>query len=83
MGIPRAEQRRIFDRFTRGSGARAHNISGTGIGLATAREIVRAHAGDITVTSEPGRGSTFTIRLPIGRRQPTESAAQTEATVTE
>jgi two-component system phosphate regulon sensor histidine kinase PhoR len=64
IGIPRHEQRRIFDRFTRGAGARERHIGGTGIGLATAREIVRAHGGDIVVESEPGLGSTFTIRLP-------------------
>jgi signal transduction histidine kinase len=64
IGIPRDEQRRIFDRFTRGAIARERQISGTGIGLATAREIVRAHGGEIAVESEPGRGSTFTIRLP-------------------
>lgn len=66
MGIPRHEQRRIFDRFTRGAAAREQHIAGTGIGLATAREVVRAHGGDIRVHSEPGRGSTFTIRLPAG-----------------
>jgi two-component system sensor histidine kinase SenX3 len=63
IGIPRDEQRRIFDRFTRGAEARERHIGGTGIGLATAREIVRAHGGEIIVVSEPGRGSTFTIRL--------------------
>jgi signal transduction histidine kinase len=65
IGIPRHEQRRIFEKFVRGSVARESNIRGTGIGLAMARQIVRAHGGDITVESEPGRGSTFRVLLPV------------------
>jgi signal transduction histidine kinase len=67
VGIPRVEQRRIFEKFVRGSAARSSNIRGTGIGLAMARQIVRAHGGDITVESEPGRGSTFRVSLPFER----------------
>jgi signal transduction histidine kinase len=65
VGIPRDEQRRIFEKFVRGSVARENNIRGTGVGLAMARQIVRAHGGDITVESEPGRGSTFRVLLPV------------------
>jgi len=65
VGIPRHEQRRIFEKFVRGSAARVNNIRGTGIGLAMARQIVRAHGGDITVESEPGQGSTFRVLLPV------------------
>ena len=65
VGIPRSEQRRIFEKFERGSAARASNIRGTGLGLAMARRIVRAHSGDITVESEPGKGSTFRVLLPV------------------
>jgi signal transduction histidine kinase len=61
IGIPIAEQREIFDRFVRGGDSKARRISGTGIGLAMVREIVRAHGGQILVTSEPGRGSRFTV----------------------
>ena len=64
VGIPRSEQRRIFEKFVRGSAARASDVRGTGIGLAMARQIVRAHGGDITVESEPGKGSTFRVMLP-------------------
>ena len=64
VGIPRGEQRRIFEKFVRGSAARESDIRGTGIGLAMARQIVRAHGGDITVESEPGKGSTFRVMLP-------------------
>jgi len=65
VGIPPSEQRRIFERFVRGSAARESNVRGTGIGLAMARQIVRAHGGDITVESEPGKGSTFRVLLPV------------------
>ncbi len=64
VGIPRGEQKRIFDKFVRGSAARDVDIRGTGIGLALARQIVREHGGDISVDSEPGQGSTFRVRLP-------------------
>jgi signal transduction histidine kinase len=64
VGIPRGEQRQIFEKFVRGSAARASEVRGTGIGLAMVRHIVRAHGGDITVESEPGKGSTFRVLLP-------------------
>jgi len=64
VGIPHSEHRRIFEKFVRGSTAKEKNISGTGIGLAMARQIVRAHGGDITLKSEPGKGSTFRVVLP-------------------
>jgi signal transduction histidine kinase len=63
MGIPAADQARIFEKFFRGADA-ASAIGGTGLGLAVAREIVTSHGGRIDVESEPGRGSTFTVRLP-------------------
>ncbi len=64
-GIPLEEQARVFDRFFRGSLVEAGNIPGTGLGLSIAEEIVRAHGGHITVDSEEGTGSTFTIWLPL------------------
>jgi signal transduction histidine kinase len=63
VGIPPDEQRRIFDRFFRGAEARERNLRGTGVGLATVRQIVLAHGGKIEVRSEPGEGSTFTVIL--------------------
>jgi signal transduction histidine kinase len=66
-GIPSSEREQIFDRFYRGAGARAASIRGVGIGLAMAREIVRAHGGDITVESAVGKGSVFTVRIPLAR----------------
>ncbi len=64
VGIARAEQVGIFRRFTRGAAARTLQVRGTGIGLSMARQIVRDHGGDITLESEPGKGSTFTLLLP-------------------
>jgi signal transduction histidine kinase len=65
-GIPVSERRAIFRKFVRGSAAEAGNVKGSGVGLAMVRHIVTAHGGDITVASEPGQGSTFTILLPLG-----------------
>lgn len=55
----------VFDRFYRADGARGRATGGTGLGLAIARVIARRHGGDITVTSEPGRGSEFFVTLPV------------------
>jgi signal transduction histidine kinase len=68
MGIPASEQKEIFKRFVRGTGSRAAHIQGTGIGLAMARHIIEAHDGEIRLESEPGRGSTFTILLPLEKK---------------
>lgn len=64
FGIPAAEQKMIFEKFVRGSASKALHVQGTGIGLAMAQHIVRAHRGEILLESEPGRGTTFTIQLP-------------------
>jgi two-component system sensor histidine kinase BaeS len=61
-GIPEAELPRVFERFWRGEHARG--ISGSGIGLAVVAELVRAHGGRVAVSSTPGEGATFTVRLP-------------------
>ncbi len=64
IGIPAADRARIFDKFFRGPDA-ASAIGGTGLGLAVAREIVVSHGGRIEVESEAGRGSLFTVLLPL------------------
>ena len=64
VGISEAEIRHVFEPFYRGSHA-AGPIEGTGIGLMGARWIVEQHGGTITVESQPGVGSTFTVRLPL------------------
>ena len=61
-GISEEDQKHIFDRFYRCDPSRS--ITGAGLGLSFARAVARAHGGDITVTSYPEKGSTFTIRLP-------------------
>jgi signal transduction histidine kinase len=66
-GIAPSEQKEIFRKFTRGAAALEHGVKGTGIGLAMVKHIVDAHGGKVTVESEPGRGSTFTIVLPTIR----------------
>ena len=65
IGIPGEEHARIFDKFVRGEGAKRACIEGTGIGLAMVKEIVEVHRGDIELSSEVGRGSTFQVRIPL------------------
>lgn len=64
-GIDPADTERIFQPFVRVDAARARDTGGAGLGLAIARSIVVAHGGSIGVSSRPGAGSTFTIRLPL------------------
>jgi two-component system, OmpR family, phosphate regulon sensor histidine kinase PhoR len=64
-GIDPEEHERIFDRFYRARAIRLAPIRGSGIGLALVQHIARAHGGDASVTSTPGDGATFRLRLPI------------------
>ncbi|TAF31577.1 MAG: two-component sensor histidine kinase, partial [Oscillatoriales cyanobacterium] len=65
VGIAPAEQTRIFDRFYRVQSDRSRATGGAGLGLSIASAIAVAHQGSIQVQSELGKGSTFTIRLPL------------------
>jgi DNA-binding response OmpR family regulator len=65
IGIPEEEQPRIFDRFYQVETAERQNRGGTGIGLSLTREIVEMIGGDITVKSQPGKGSEFEVILPV------------------
>lgn len=65
IGLPSDEIPKMFEEFFRASNARKRNIEGTGVGLAGMREIVRRFGGDLGLSSEVGKGSTFTLRLPL------------------
>lgn len=64
LGIAQADQQRVFERFFRVDAARSRETGGTGMGLTIVREIAEGHGGDVSVWSEPGQGSTFTLRIP-------------------
>ena len=66
FGIPPSEKDRVLRKFVRGSSAKACGIKGTGIGLAMVKHIVAGHGGKVLIDSELGKGSTFTILLPLG-----------------
>jgi signal transduction histidine kinase len=68
-GIPDSEKRAIFRKFVRGSAAEAANVKGSGVGLAMVRHIVAAHGGNVSLMSEAGAGSVFTILLPLGMKR--------------
>jgi two-component system sensor histidine kinase BaeS len=63
-GIPLQDLPFIFDRFWKGDRARTRDGAGSGLGLAISRQLLRAHGGDIQVTSLPGKGTIFTLELP-------------------
>lgn len=69
VGIPKEDQAHIFDRFYRVDKARSRETGGTGLGLSIVRQMVTLHGGAITVDSEPGKGSLFTVRLPLKRKE--------------
>jgi two-component system sensor histidine kinase SenX3 len=65
IGIAPEDQDRVFERFYRVDQARSRNTGGSGLGLSIVKHAVQNHGGDVRVWSQPGRGSTFTIRLPL------------------
>jgi len=81
VGISREEQKRIFDRFHRVGTGLVHDVKGSGLGLSIVSHVVKAHGGRVSVDSEPGRGSTFTLHLPIARRSGLRRSGQTPAGV--
>ena len=69
IGIPEAEQSRLFQRFFRSSTATEQAIPGTGLGLVISRAIAEAHGGTISVRSAPGAGTSFRVELPFGAEE--------------
>jgi two-component system sensor histidine kinase SenX3 len=65
VGIPRTDRARVFERFYRVDQSRASSTGGTGLGLAIVKHIASNHGGSVTVWSEEGLGSTFTLRVPL------------------
>jgi GAF domain-containing protein len=66
IGMTPEQQAKLFEEFSQADASTAQNFGGTGLGLAITRKLARMMGGDVTVTSEPGKGSVFTVRLPGG-----------------
>jgi len=66
IGMTAEQQAKLFQDFTQADSLTARRYGGTGLGLALSRKLARMMGGDVTVASEPGKGSVFTVRLPGG-----------------
>jgi signal transduction histidine kinase len=66
IGMSAEQQAKLFEEFTQADASTAQRFGGTGLGLAITRKLARMMGGDVTVTSDPGKGSVFTVRLPYG-----------------
>lgn len=74
IGIPAEAVPRLFERFYRVDPARSRDTGGTGLGLSIVKHVVADHGGEVSVWSQPGQGSTFTVRLPLADASATEGA---------
>jgi signal transduction histidine kinase len=70
IGMTRGQQAKLFEEFSQADATTAQRFGGTGLGLAIARKLARMMGGEVSVTSEPGKGSVFTVRLPGGAQTP-------------
>ena len=66
IGMTPGQQAKLFEEFSQADATTAQRFGGTGLGLALSRKLARMMGGDVTVTSELGKGSVFTVRLPAG-----------------
>jgi signal transduction histidine kinase len=73
IGMTPEQQAKLFEEFTQADATTAQKFGGTGLGLAITRKLARTMGGDVTVASEPGKGSVFTVRLPGGVNSPPPS----------
>jgi len=78
IGIPKQEHGKVFERFHRVGTNLVHDVKGSGLGLSIVRHIVEAHHGKVTVDSQPGAGSTFSMYLPVraGEREPSDAGME-------
>jgi signal transduction histidine kinase len=80
IGIPRSEQKKIFEKFYRVSNGLVHDTKGSGLGLSIVKHIIEAHGGEISVDSIPGKGSRFMIVIPVKPEDATAFRANQKAT---
>ena len=73
IGMTPEQQAKLFEEFTQADSSTARQYGGTGLGLAITRKLARMMGGDVTLTSEAGKGSTFTVRLPADTDMPAEA----------
>ena len=66
-GLADGDPERVFERFYRADGSRSRASGGVGLGLAIVSAVAAAHGGAVAAASEPGRGATFTVSLPLAR----------------
>ncbi|MGO3152422.1 MAG: sensor histidine kinase [Galactobacter sp.] len=75
-GIAEEDRERVFERFYRVDPARSRATGGTGLGLSIVRHVASSHGGEVTLWSQPGQGSSFTVRLPQYEGQPEETTSE-------
>jgi signal transduction histidine kinase len=77
IGIAGNEHHRVFDKFYRSDDRLSRSIEGSGLGLAIVQHVVQGHHGRISLRSAPGRGSTFTLSIPIATKEAEERMLHT------